>query len=232
MFCRESNSVSSSPQHLVALRCRRGAGHHFHAACAGAIRRPLLPGRHRQQNQLGSGEGGGGAAHVPGRARSSRDDRLARRRHVRAPAAAAGAERSASLAQRQRAVGRRLPGASAPRRRPSPVRLDVGERRVDLTDEHRLALHELAERRAEQSQADARSLHRATEDHLAIGINGGFGWNDEGALPNVWGYIVEYGEARSPCLPHLHGGWRRLQPDRRADLRSCRRRPSSIRARR
>lgn len=38
------------------------------------------------------------------------------------------------------------------------------------------------------------SLNRATEDFLAIGINGAFGWNDEGALSNVWGYIVEYGE--------------------------------------
>ena len=38
------------------------------------------------------------------------------------------------------------------------------------------------------------ALHRATEDFLAIGLNGAFGWNDEGALPNVWGYIVEYGE--------------------------------------
>ena len=38
------------------------------------------------------------------------------------------------------------------------------------------------------------SLTRATEDFLAIGLNGVFGWNDEGALANVWGYIVEYGE--------------------------------------
>ncbi|HEY7642618.1 MAG TPA: hypothetical protein VH814_22985 [Steroidobacteraceae bacterium] len=38
------------------------------------------------------------------------------------------------------------------------------------------------------------SLHRATEEHLAIGLNGVFGWNDEGAFPNVWGYVVEYGE--------------------------------------
>jgi hypothetical protein len=38
------------------------------------------------------------------------------------------------------------------------------------------------------------SLHRATEEHLAIGLGGAFGWNDEGALPNVWGYIIEYGE--------------------------------------
>lgn len=36
--------------------------------------------------------------------------------------------------------------------------------------------------------------HRATEDHLAIGHNGGFGWNDEGTLTNVWGYIIEYGD--------------------------------------
>jgi len=37
-------------------------------------------------------------------------------------------------------------------------------------------------------------LQRATEDHLAIGLNGAFGWNDEGNLRNVWGYIVEYGD--------------------------------------
>jgi hypothetical protein len=38
------------------------------------------------------------------------------------------------------------------------------------------------------------SVTRATEDFLAIGLSGAFGWNDEGALSNVWGYIVEYGE--------------------------------------
>ena len=38
------------------------------------------------------------------------------------------------------------------------------------------------------------AYHRATEDFLAIGLNGGFGWNDEGALTNVWGYVVEYGD--------------------------------------
>jgi hypothetical protein len=38
------------------------------------------------------------------------------------------------------------------------------------------------------------TYQRATEDHLAIGHNGGFGWNDEGALTNVWGYIIEYGD--------------------------------------
>jgi hypothetical protein len=38
------------------------------------------------------------------------------------------------------------------------------------------------------------SLHRATEEHLAIGLNGAFGWNDEGTFPNVWGYIIEYGD--------------------------------------
>jgi hypothetical protein len=43
-------------------------------------------------------------------------------------------------------------------------------------------------------QRTADSLHSATEEHLAIGLNGAFGWNDEGAFPNVWGYIVEYGE--------------------------------------
>jgi hypothetical protein len=35
---------------------------------------------------------------------------------------------------------------------------------------------------------------RATEDFLAIGRDGNFGWNDEGYLPNVWGYVVEYGD--------------------------------------
>ena len=39
------------------------------------------------------------------------------------------------------------------------------------------------------------ALNRASEDHLAIGLNGGFGWNDEGALSNVWGYVVEYGDS-------------------------------------
>src|SRR5262245_31433890 len=31
---------------------------------------------------------------------------------------------------------------------------------------------------------------RATEDFLAIGLGGNFGWNDEGYLANVWGYVV------------------------------------------
>jgi hypothetical protein len=39
------------------------------------------------------------------------------------------------------------------------------------------------------------ALNRATEDFLAIGLDGAFGWNDEGALANIWGYIVEYGES-------------------------------------
>lgn len=38
------------------------------------------------------------------------------------------------------------------------------------------------------------SLHRATEEHLAIGKGGAFGWNDEGNFTNVWGYVVEYGD--------------------------------------
>jgi hypothetical protein len=38
------------------------------------------------------------------------------------------------------------------------------------------------------------AFNRASEDFLAIGLGGIFGWNDEGALGNVWGYIVEYGE--------------------------------------
>ncbi len=36
--------------------------------------------------------------------------------------------------------------------------------------------------------------NRASEDHLAIGLGGNFGWNDEGHLPNIWGYVVEYGD--------------------------------------
>jgi hypothetical protein len=35
---------------------------------------------------------------------------------------------------------------------------------------------------------------RASEDHLAIGLQGAFGWNDEGQLGNVWGYVIEYGD--------------------------------------
>ena len=112
---------------VAALQARRDQ---LHAARARAVRRPLLPGRHRQQDQLGSGQGGSGAAHVPGRARSSRDDRLARRRRVRAPAATAGAERAASFAQRQRAVGRRIPGAVRHDDARARVRLDVAERRI------------------------------------------------------------------------------------------------------
>ena len=38
------------------------------------------------------------------------------------------------------------------------------------------------------------SFHRATEEHLAIGLGGAFGWNDEGSFTNVWGYVVEYGD--------------------------------------
>lgn len=40
----------------------------------------------------------------------------------------------------------------------------------------------------------ADAYHRASEDFLAIGLNGAFGWNDEGNLTNVWGYIIEYGD--------------------------------------
>jgi hypothetical protein len=36
--------------------------------------------------------------------------------------------------------------------------------------------------------------NRASENHLTIGLNGAFGWNDEGYLGNVWGYVIEYGE--------------------------------------
>ena len=39
---------------------------------------------------------------------------------------------------------------------------------------------------------DANNL--AAENYLAIGLGGVFGWNDEGALSNVWGYIIEYGD--------------------------------------
>jgi|GEM_PF-2550475 hypothetical protein len=38
------------------------------------------------------------------------------------------------------------------------------------------------------------SVQQANEDHLAIGKDGKFGWNDEGHFANVWGYIVEYGD--------------------------------------
>jgi hypothetical protein len=34
----------------------------------------------------------------------------------------------------------------------------------------------------------------ASEDHLAIGLDNAFGWNDEGSLPNIRGYVVEYGD--------------------------------------
>jgi hypothetical protein len=35
---------------------------------------------------------------------------------------------------------------------------------------------------------------RAAEDHLAIGLGGAFGWNDEGNLANIAGYVIEYGD--------------------------------------
>jgi hypothetical protein len=35
---------------------------------------------------------------------------------------------------------------------------------------------------------------RASEDHLAIGLGGAIGWNDEGYLPHIRGYVVEYGD--------------------------------------
>ena len=34
----------------------------------------------------------------------------------------------------------------------------------------------------------------ASENHLAIGLNNAFGWNDEGNLLNIRGYVVEYGD--------------------------------------
>ncbi len=34
----------------------------------------------------------------------------------------------------------------------------------------------------------------AAENYLAIGLGGLLGWNDEGHRPNVWGYIIEYGD--------------------------------------
>jgi hypothetical protein len=36
--------------------------------------------------------------------------------------------------------------------------------------------------------------NRATEDYLAVGLAGAFGWNDEGSLGNIRGYVVEYGD--------------------------------------
>ncbi len=38
------------------------------------------------------------------------------------------------------------------------------------------------------------SSNASGENHLAIGKSGVFGWNDEGNLSNVWGYVVEYGD--------------------------------------
>jgi hypothetical protein len=32
----------------------------------------------------------------------------------------------------------------------------------------------------------------ASENHLTIGLNGNFGWNDEGCSPTLYGYLVEY----------------------------------------
>lgn len=34
-----------------------------------------------------------------------------------------------------------------------------------------------------------------SEQHLAIGLGGAFGWNDEGALGNIGGYVIEYDTA-------------------------------------
>ena len=205
----------------------------FHTARAGAVRRPLLPGRHRQQDQLGSSQGRGRAAHVPGRAGSSRDDRLARRRRVRAPAAAAGVERAASFAQRHRAVGRRLPGPVRHHDARARLRLAVAERRVDRTDEHRDALHELAERRAEQSRRDARM-------HLSARHRGSPGDRPERRLrlerrrraSPTCGATSSSTATRSPCPP------RPAPPTAGAATRPAhrccnfRRRPSSRRMRR
>jgi hypothetical protein len=45
----------------------------------------------------------------------------------------------------------------------------------------------------------------ASEQHLAVGLGGNYGWNDEGALGNIGGYIVEYETAvtlsGSDCNP-------------------------------
>lgn len=35
---------------------------------------------------------------------------------------------------------------------------------------------------------------RPTEDYLAIGSGNAFGWNDEGYLKNIGGYVIEYGD--------------------------------------
>ena len=84
----ESHSIirrhSSGP--CTGLRGPAGGRDEFHTARARAVRRPLLPSRHREQDQLGRGQSRSRAAHVPGRARSARDDRLARGRRVPAPA--------------------------------------------------------------------------------------------------------------------------------------------------
>lgn len=42
-----------------------------------------------------------------------------------------------------------------------------------------------------QSTVEPNNLNN-NEHHLAIGLGGNFGWNDEGALGNIGGYVVEY----------------------------------------
>jgi hypothetical protein len=44
-----------------------------------------------------------------------------------------------------------------------------------------------------QRNPDANNL--ASEDFLTVGKSGRTGWNDEGYLPFIWGYVVEYGDA-------------------------------------
>ena len=65
------------------------------------------------------------------------------------------------------------------------------------------AVHELAGGEPNNLRRTPDANTRATEDHLAIGLGGAFGWNDEGTRSNIWGYVVEYGDK---CSGHeLHG---------------------------
>ena len=43
----------------------------------------------------------------------------------------------------------------------------------------------------------ANGMESNKENHLAIGLNDRFGWNDEGALSNIQGFVVEYDLPRS-----------------------------------
>ena len=53
----------------------------------------------------------------------------------------------------------------------------------------------------------------AAENFLAIGLGGASGWNDEGFHPNVWGYIIEYGDKVTIAASSCTAGGTGLQPD-------------------